>query len=283
MKNNSQMITARQGNRIMILEIFSAAAMFLPQIALQKSYHSGIVVVVMASVMAGIYLWIVDHAARGVSIENVLKTDAPEIKYRNKFLAQAMINLNLIDTIGSGIVKMFTIQSKKYFPLPEYELSNDSVKVTIEGKVLDMNYALKLASIPNLTLQEIILLDKVQKGHDINTEEVKTLKGKNLIEGKRPNIHISSNVAKVTDQKDEYIKMQGIDDEHYQALMIKYLLKFEKAKKADFEKLLLDKLPNILDEKQKKNKIKNILQKLRLNGEIETIGYDWILSKTKKV
>ena len=73
MKNNSQMITARQGNRIMILEIFSAAAMFLPQIALQKSYHSGIVVVVMASVMAGIYLWIVDHAARGVSIENVLK------------------------------------------------------------------------------------------------------------------------------------------------------------------------------------------------------------------
>ena len=67
------MITARQGNRIMILEIFSAAAMFLPQIALQKSYHSGIVVVVMASVMAGIYLWIVDHAARGVSIENVLK------------------------------------------------------------------------------------------------------------------------------------------------------------------------------------------------------------------
>lgn len=73
MKNNSQMITARQGNRIMILEIFSAAAMFLPQIALQKSYHLGIVVVVMASVMAGIYLWIVDHAARGVSIENVLK------------------------------------------------------------------------------------------------------------------------------------------------------------------------------------------------------------------
>ena len=39
MKNSSQMITARQGNRIMILEIFSAAAMFLPQIALQKSYH----------------------------------------------------------------------------------------------------------------------------------------------------------------------------------------------------------------------------------------------------
>ena len=58
MKNNSQTITARQGNRIMILEIFSAAAMFVPQIALQKSYDSGILSILVASVMAGIYLWI---------------------------------------------------------------------------------------------------------------------------------------------------------------------------------------------------------------------------------
>ena len=74
MKNNSQTITARQGNRIMILEIFSAAAMILPQIALQKSYDEGILVVIMASIMTGIYLWSTDRTAKGVSIENVLKT-----------------------------------------------------------------------------------------------------------------------------------------------------------------------------------------------------------------
>ena len=170
------------------------------------------------------------------NINNVISLDAPEPKYRNKFLAQAMVNLNLIDTIGSGIKKMFIIQKNKFFPLPEYELLNDSVKVTIEGKVLDIKYASKLASMPDLTLEEIILLDKVQKGHILNESEVKILKSKKLIEGKRPNIHISSNVAKVTDQKDEYIKMQGIDDEHYQALIIKYLLKFEKAKK-DLEQI----------------------------------------------
>ena len=100
----------------------------------------------------------------------------------------------------------------------------------------------------------------------------KILKSKNLIEGKRPNIHISSNVAKITNQKDEYIKMQGIDDEHYQALIIKYLVKFEKAKKADFEKLLLDKLPDILDEKQKKNKIKNILQNYEQTVKSKLLG-----------
>jgi len=217
------------------------------------------------------------------TIENVLKTDAPEIKYRNKFLAQAMINLNLIDTIGSGIVKMFTIQSKKYFPLPEYELSNDSVKVTIEGKVLDMNYALKLASIPDLSLQEIILLDKVQKGHSLSADEVKVLKVKNLIEGKRPNLHISSNVAKYTNQEDEYIKLRGIDDTYCQSIIIEYLTKFKSATRADFEKILLDKLPDILDEEQKKNKVKNNLQVLRKSGKIKPDGRTWHLSKTKKV
>lgn len=217
------------------------------------------------------------------NINNVISLDAPEPKYRNKFLAQAMVSLNLIDTIGSGIKKMFIIQKNKFFPLPDYELSNKSVKVTIEGKVLDVKYASKLASMPELSLEEIILLDKVQKGHSLNAEEAKILKAKNLIEGKRPNLHISSNVAKATNQEDEYIKMQGINDEHYQALIIKYLTKFGKAKKTDFEKLLLDKLPDVLDEKQKKNKVKNILQKLRTNGTIETVGYDWILSKSKKV
>jgi ATP-dependent DNA helicase RecG len=213
------------------------------------------------------------------TIENVLKSDAPEIKYRNKFLAQAMINLNLIDTIGSGIVKMFTIQSKKYFPLPEYELSNDSVKVTIEGKVLDMNYALKLATIPNLTLQEIILLDKVQKGHDISAEEVKTLKGKNLIEGKRPNLHISSNVAKYTNQEDEYLKLKGINDDYAKKMMIEYLKITKKAKKADFIKALLEKLPDILTVEQKQNKIKNYLQELRRDGLIVNTGKYWETAK----
>ena len=217
------------------------------------------------------------------TIENVLKTDAPEIKYRNKFLAQAMINLNLIDTIGSGIVKMFTIQSKKYFPLPEYELANDSVKVIIEGKVLDMNYALKLASVPDLSLEEIILLDKVQKGHSLSVNEVKVLKAKNLIEGKRPNLHISSNVAKYTNQEDEYIKLRGIDDTYCQSIILEYLAKFKSATRVDFEKILLDKLPDILDEDQKKNKVKNNLQALRKSGKIEPDGRTWHLSKTKKV
>jgi hypothetical protein len=46
--------------------------------------------------------------------------------------------------------------------------------------------------------------------------------------------------------------------------------------------ILLDKIPDSLDDKQK-NKIKDLLQKLKTKGFIEPIGYDWILSKLKKV
>jgi ATP-dependent DNA helicase RecG len=42
---------------------------------------------------------------------------------------------------------------------------------------------------------------------------------------------------------------------------------------------LLDKLPDILDEAQKKNKIKNILQYLKNKGVIFPEGKVWRMSK----
>jgi len=213
------------------------------------------------------------------SIENVLKSDAPEVQYRNRFLAQAMINLNLIDTIGSGIKKMFIAQKNKYFPLPEYELDNESVKVTIEGKVLDMKYASKLATMPELSFDEIVLLDKVQKKYTLSDSESKQLRAKKLIEGKRPNVHISSSVAQHTNQEDEYIRLKGINDDYAKKMMVEYLKVTKRAKRSDFFKALASKLPDILSDKQKENKIKNYLQDLRLSGEIVNSGKFWEMAK----
>ena len=49
-----------------------------------------------------------------------------------------------------------------------------------------------------------------------------------------------------------------------------------------FESEKLDE-NSFLDEKQKKNKVKNNLQALRKSGKIEPEGRTWHLSKTKKV
>lgn len=213
------------------------------------------------------------------SIHDVLFSDAPSPYYRNKFLADAMVNLNMIDTIGSGIKKMFLLQRKKCFPLPDYELKPDQVKVTIVGKVLDMGYARKVATLPDLRLEEIILLDKVAKGHSLVHDEIRLLKTKGLIEGRKPNFHISATVAKATGDRSAYIRRRGIDDDYCRKVIIDYLSEFEEGIKSDFEKILLDKLPDVLDEAQKKNKIKNLLQQLKNKGVIYPEGKVWKMSK----
>ncbi|MDA3840080.1 MAG: putative DNA binding domain-containing protein [Patescibacteria group bacterium] len=212
------------------------------------------------------------------SVEEVVIADAPEFRYRNKFLADAMVNLNMIDTIGSGIKKMFLIQRKKYFPLPDYEFTNNKVKVTITGKVIDINYARKLATLPDLKLGDIILLDKVVKNKALDSVEIKHLKSKGLIEGRRPNFYISAFVAKVTGEQGDYMKQRGIDDEYCKKIILDYLKKFGKGKSSDFERIILEKLPDVLNEYQKKNKIKNLLQKLKNEDKIFTNGKFWEIS-----
>lgn len=61
--------------------------------------------------------------------------------------------------------------------------------------------------------------------------------------------------------------------------MIDHLNKFEDGLKSDFEKVLLDKLPDVLDEAQKKHKIKNLLQQLKNKGIIYPDGKVWKMSK----
>ena len=112
------------------------------------------------------------------NVEKVIKDNAPASQYRNRFLADAMLNLNMIDTIGSGIRKMFDIQYKKFFPLPDYDFSDMKVRVTIIGKVLDINYARQLAQFKDISLLEIMMLDKIQKGKNLTKDEVKLLRDK---------------------------------------------------------------------------------------------------------
>jgi len=139
-----------------------------------------------------------------------VKEDAPEEHYRNRFLATAMFNLKMVDTAGGGIRKMFNYQRERFFPMPEYDLSKEKVKVTVIGKVLDMDFARVLAKKQDLSLDEIIMLDKVQKKKVLSETEIERLRVKGLIEGRKPNFHISYDVAEKTNLKAEYIKNTGV-------------------------------------------------------------------------
>lgn len=211
------------------------------------------------------------------SIENVIKSNEPFSQYRNEFLARAMVNLNLIDTVGSGIRRMFQLQRKRFFPMPDYDFSDKKVRATITGKVIDLDYSKILARNPDLSLEEIILLDKVQKRKELTEGEVQILKAKGLIEGRKPNFHFSVRLAELTDQKAEYIKNKGLSDKYYKDLILEFLKKYNSGKRSDFQKLLLNKLSDVLSEKQKQDKIKNLLQTLKLEGKILPKGKNWKL------
>ena len=212
------------------------------------------------------------------SVENVIQQDAPQEQYRNPFLANAMVNLNMIDTIGSGIKRIFTIQKRRFFPMPDYSIDNNRVIVTITGKVLDVAYAKLLATNPELSLFDILLLDKVQKEKPLTDEEIAHLRAKGFIEGRKPNVYISSNLAHETAQQTDYMRQRGIDNEYCRKMIVDYLTKFKTGSREDFERIILDKLPDVLSEMQKKSKIRNILQMLKSKGIIEIDkGKSWKL------
>jgi len=217
------------------------------------------------------------------SVQRVVMEDAPEEHYRNRFLATAMFNLKMVDTAGGGIRKLFLFQKQRFFPLPDYDLSNNRVQVTLTGKVLDMDYARLLASNGKLTLQEIIALDKVQKRQPLDDGEEKLLKGKSLIEGRKPNFYIEKTIAQKTGQKASYSKNRAFDKQYYLDLICKAIGEHGTMSRKEIDDLLWNKLPDWMDDVQRKHKVGNLLGELRRSGIIrnaQSMKYpSWVLVK----
>jgi ATP-dependent DNA helicase RecG len=96
-------------------------------------------------------------------------------------------------------------------------------------------------------------------------------------------------VAQATDGKAAYIRNRAFDKAYYKQLVIGYLDKFKKATPIEIEELLLEKLPEVLGEVQKKNKIRNLLQEIaRSDGAIRNIGGRgknaiWVLANKPRI
>lgn len=218
------------------------------------------------------------------TVERVIEQDAPPDIYRSPFLADAMVQLNMIDTIGSGIKRMFQTQRRRFFPLPDYDLTDPGrVRVRLFGKILDENYTRALILQTDLSLYEVMALDKVQKRLPLSDVEFRHLKRKRLIEGRRPSIYVASHIAAATGKRAAYIKNRAFDKAHYKQLVLSYLAEYGSARRNDLEALLIDKLSDALTAAQKRKKIGNLLQEMaRRDGSIRTQGIKraakWLLT-----
>ena len=204
-------------------------------------------------------------------------------KYRNPCLINAMVALQMIDSMGRGINRIVKKQRERYFPLPDYDLQNDKVSMTLHGAIMDEAYTQILLYKKDLPNEYVVALDKIQKKLPINTKMLIKLRQEKLVEGHKSNLHISSVVAMLTEQKTEYIKMRSFNNKHYEELIISYIKEFKSASRQDIDVLLLDTLSTSLDKKQKKIKINNLLSNMRRRGIISNFGSDarskWIITQ----
>jgi len=174
------------------------------------------------------------------AIEDYILSDFTPPKYRNPFLVNAMVNLGMIETIGSGIKKMFSLQREHFLPLPDYSLT-ENVELKIYGNIISQEYTQTLIEKPDLDLGTIFLLDKLQKGYPIS-------------------------------------------DNDYLHIIIHFLKQQKRATRDNINQLLSDLLPTNLIEKQKTDKVKNLIYKLSKDGIIKNISTSrknpiWTLAK----
>jgi len=136
-----------------------------------------------------------------------------------------------------------------------------------------------------LTLQDIMALDKVQKHQALSGDEEKLLKAKALIEGRKPNFFVAKTLAQQTGQKASYSKNIAFDKQYYLDLICKALKEHGSMSRKDIDELLWNKLPDWMDDKQRKIKVGNLIAELRRANKIANKGSDtrpsWALINLK--
>ena len=190
--------------------------------------------------------------------------DKTPSRYRNPWLAQAMVTLGMIDTMGYGIHTMTVSQRKRFFPLPDYSKSTP-VKVVLEifGHTIDENYSLLLLERQDLTIDTVILLDRVQKGLPITADAAAHLRREGLIEGRKPHYHVSAQIAASTGKQAAYTRSAGLSKDAQKRFILEHLAKFGEANRENLNSLLIPMLPTGLTDEQKRNKVMNLLTEMR--------------------
>ena len=215
------------------------------------------------------------------TLQKALATHGPQRHYRNECLCNAMVNFNMIDIVGRGIRKIFNEQWKRHFPMPDYEIdaANKEVAVRLYGNAINEKYTTLLKENKELTLEDCILLDAVQKEHRINENDANNLLSRGLVEGKYPDLTISLNIARQTKQVPEYTRLKGLEKDKLKQMVIQFLQNSgsEGARREFIYKYLKDVLPSNKTEEQQLRIVGRLLVEMNEEGLIGKEGLRWFV------
>lgn len=215
------------------------------------------------------------------TLQKALATHGPQRHYRNECLCNAMVNFNMIDIVGRGIRKIFNEQWKRHFPMPDYEIdaANKEVAVRLYGNAINEKYTTLLKENKDLTLEDCILLDAVQKEHRINETDANNLLNRGLVEGEYPDLTISLSIARQTKQVPEYTRLKGLEKDKLKQMVIQFLQNSgsEGARREFIYKYLKDVLPSNKTEEQQLRIVGRLLVEMNEEGLIGKEGLRWFV------
>lgn len=211
----------------------------------------------------------------GVELDNILTVPSTP---RNRLLADVLSKTGIVERSGQGIDKIFLYTLSEGKPEPDYKHSdNFTVTATLSANVKDRGFAIFVQSIQQelpdnekLSVFDVMALCQLRDGNKkpSDTKITQKLEQLGYIEkhGKTNAIYytLPRRYYELTGNMAEYSMMTDWNKEQVWAVLLPYLKKYGKAKKADMMKLLGDRI----SEKQLRNYIEELkaAEWLRVEG-----------------
>ena len=214
------------------------------------------------------------------TVQKALATHGPQRHYRNECLCNAMVNFNMIDIVGRGIRKIFNQQWERRFPMPDYEIdaAKKEVAVRLYGNAINEKYTKLLKENKDLSFEDCLLLDAVQKGHQLNEVDAKNLLSRGLIEVQDDQYYISLDVARKTKQVPEYTRTKGLERDKLKQMVLQFVQNSGEygATRETIILYLANALPERNTKEQNQRLVGNILSEMNTDGLIKNSRKHWI-------
>ena len=210
-------------------------------------------------------------------IERVLEY-SQFMPYKNQTMADFLSKINLMENERRGLQKVIEAQLSKWvFVIPE-EIDNNAwgiVKMTLDGKIRDKEFAKLVLSEKNISRIELFLLQKISSWRwviwqNISLEQARVLHEKWFVEpyGRSPNrkLRISYSLLESIQQTEKYVLSKWIGTKKKEKLILEFL----ERKKAITTKEIYKLFPET-----NKNSLRTVLKNMTDRNLIKRIG-QWL-------
>lgn len=187
-------------------------------------------------------------------------TGSPQPPQRNRFLVSAMAGIGAVPASGTGIRSMYLAQASRRFPMPDFDIRDDSVSVRFPG-IRAGAYARVLDLREDIDLRTMMDLDRLAKLRYLPERRVRALARRGLVEMMDgvPCIACGAGQAVLS------AFVTGTDEE----AVLRLLERNGSVTRSDVADVLAARDPRELTPEQVRVKATNLLQSMRRRGMIE--------------